>query len=166
MRCLPGSSGSRTARWLFYSHTSPRGGDTHTRLNSSGVIGPRAWSLPPAHRPGLACRDTQRGAWGGENPQYTQFKPKKEISLSDEAMLPAERKRSGTAGMQGMRATTTSSNSLVLRLRGLRLLDPLLLPEVWLFPWAEQKIPPPDSSESSWPAPRQLHLLFIPRRRD
>lgn len=52
---------------------------------------------------------------------------KKEIFLKYKAKLPAE-KRNGVVEMQGMRAATISCNNLVLRLLGLRLLDPLLLP--------------------------------------
>lgn len=123
MRCLPGSLSSRTARWLFYSHTSPRGGDTHTCLNSSGVFSPRACSLPAAHRPELACRDTERRALGGKKPQYTQLKQKRNfLEGQSNASSRKEEKR------RRRDAVNESSNNLMLWLLGLWLLDPLLLP--------------------------------------
>lgn len=97
------------------------------RLNSSRVTSPRAWSLPPACKPELACKDTRRWALGGKKPNILNSS-EKEIFLKDKAMPPAEKKRSGGAGTQGMKAATISSNDLVLWLLGLRLLDPLLLP--------------------------------------
>lgn len=142
MRCLPGSLSSRTARWLFYSHTSPRGGDTHTCLNSSGVISPRACSLPAARKPELACRDTERRALGGKNPNILNLS-KKEIFLKDKAMLPAEKKRSGVAGDAGNESGNNQQqqpHAVAPRALGA---GPAPAPgEVWLFPLTRAEDPP------------------------